>query len=53
MYEQIIDEYTGEFLPILKHTLEDGTIEYIPMDPNNKDYQSYLTNVDSSDTIDE
>ena len=42
MYEQVIDEWTQELLPILKHTLEDGTVEYIPMDERNKDYRAYL-----------
>ena len=43
MYEQIIDEFTNELLPILKHTMSDGTVRFIPMDENNIDYQEYLS----------
>lgn len=38
-YEIKIGEFNYEYI---EKTAEDGTISFIPIDPNNSDYQRYL-----------
>jgi hypothetical protein len=39
-YELLVSEFSGE--EFIKRTDEDGTVWFIPTDPTNSDYQTYL-----------
>jgi hypothetical protein len=41
-YEEIIKESDTGTSTIIKRTDEDGNEAWIPLDPNNSDYQAYL-----------
>jgi len=46
-YEKIENEYGI----CIKMTSEDGVVSFIPNDPANRDYQTYLASLDEASTL--
>ena len=51
-YKLIKCSVTGNVLPQLQKTDDDGTLSFIPMTEENTDYQAYLTWVAEGNTAD-